>query len=1048
MFNEDMSPDELLAELKKFRRRLAPYEHQPMTEHRPATWGQALDDTEGAYRQALEIMNQGFAIFQMIFDGNGQAVDYNILEINSAYEKQTGLSREQIIGRRASKTPAVKKIWCERFGKVILSGQSIRFEDYNRSNRRWLDIYAYSLQRDNQLGVVFNDVTERKETDKALLQSKTRLQQFYESRLNGVISCTFDGLITNANEEFLKMSGYSREELRSGMINWIQMTPPEYLALDDHAIRLTEATGLQIPYEKEYITKDGSRLPILIVVIAVDQAQNEITAFVLDNSQRKQSERALQDAVEKYRLLFNSIDQGFGIIELIYDDEGKAVNFRYIETNPTMEQHFGLGNLQGKYFTELFPNENKEFVNNLAHVANTGEPKRYVHYSETLRRWYDVYAFRAGDQYNNTIAFLGMDITERRQLDEELRKRTQETEARLAEIENIYNSVPIGLCHLDEQLRYVRFNQHFAEMNGLLEEEHIGRTPSELVPNLGKNSAHAMKKIIESGEPLLNYEVCGITPAQTGVVRYWNENWLPMRDKQGKIAGMIITAEDISDRKHMQMELDKHMYELEEIVTERTAELYEINEKLRLSEERFRLALENSPTTVFNQDQDLRYTWIHNQHPAFTVEDVLGRTDEEIFPEDYVHLVEIKRRVMETGIGAREEVIKTIKGKITYNDLFVYPTFDSAGKVMGVTCVCTNITERKRMEEAMRQSEEKFAKAFHGIPIMMALTTLKEGRYIDANEAFCNWAGYTREEIIGRTNKELNLFVNLINMPDYIKVLIEKGKIEYLEDELYTRSGEIRSCFLWSQLIDIDGESCCITGIIDVTEQKHMELAISRLDRLNLIGEMAASIGHEIRNPMTTIRGFLQLLYKQDNYKKDQTYFELMIEELDRANDIVTEYLSLAKDKRVDLKLQHLDQIVNSLYPMIQADANYHGLSIKMELGAPPAPLIDEKEIRQLILNLARNGLEAMSAGGTLTIGTTVEGSDIILFVKDEGHGIDPDILPKLGTPFITNKSNGTGLGLAVCYSIAARHNARIDLDTDPSGTTFKIRFPMPGEGI
>lgn len=193
-----------------------------------------------------------------------------------------------------------------------------------------------------------------------------------------------------------------------------------------------------------------------------------------------------------------------------------------------------------------------------------------------------------------------------------------------------------------------------------------------------------------------------------------------------------------------------------------------------------------------------------------------------------------------------------------------------------------------------------------------------------------------------------------------------------------------------------------------------------------MIGEMAASIGHEIRNPMTAIRGFLQMLHSKDCYEEDRVFFELMIEELDRANDIISDYLGMAKDKRVNLQAQYLDEVVKSLYPMILADANYNEMDVVLDLGQPSMPLIDEKEIRQLLLNMARNGLEAMSPGGILTIGTTATETEIVLFIRDQGCGLNPELIDKLGTPFLTTKDKGTGLGLAVCYSIAARHNARI----------------------
>ncbi len=358
------------------------------------------------------------------------------------------------------------------------------------------------------------------------------------------------------------------------------------------------------------------------------------------------------------------------------------------------------------------------------------------------------------------------------------------------------------------------------------------------------------------------------------------------------------------------------------------------------------------------------------------------------------------------------------------------------------------VLDHKNTEQVLRQSEEKFSTAFHAIPIMMILATVEDGRFIDVNETFCAGTGYKREAIIGYTSLDINLFKDPQKRQDLRNELMQYGKLENFDLEVRYKTGEIRQGKIWSRLFYYNEKPCHITGYIDLTEQQRLEKEMGHLDRLNLVGEMAASIGHEIRNPMTAIRGFLQMLKDRENYKKDLTYFNIMIEELDRANEIISEYLNMAKDKNVDLQPKYLDLIVKSIYPMIQADANYQEKNVKLNLGKPPIPLVDESEIRQMILNLARNGLEAMSPGGILTIGTTFEGEEIVLFVKDEGCGIDPMLMEKLGTPFITTKEKGTGLGLAVCYSIAARHHAKIGIETGANGTTFSVHFPAASHFI
>jgi signal transduction histidine kinase len=205
---------------------------------------------------------------------------------------------------------------------------------------------------------------------------------------------------------------------------------------------------------------------------------------------------------------------------------------------------------------------------------------------------------------------------------------------------------------------------------------------------------------------------------------------------------------------------------------------------------------------------------------------------------------------------------------------------------------------------------------------------------------------------------------------------------------------------------------------------------------------MAASIGHEIRNPMTSVRGFLQMFSAQENSEEKKIYYDLMIEELDRANAIITEFLNLAKDKTADLRPQSLGLIIARIRPMIEAEALMRDKHVRIIAGNDIQLLLDENEIRQMVLNLVRNGLDAMSSGGTVTIIMEENEREVILCIADQGCGIDSDIIELIGTPFVSSKDNGVGLGMAVCYSIAARHGARIEFETGSEGTVFRIYFP------
>lgn len=234
---------------------------------------------------------------------------------------------------------------------------------------------------------------------------------------------------------------------------------------------------------------------------------------------------------------------------------------------------------------------------------------------------------------------------------------------------------------------------------------------------------------------------------------------------------------------------------------------------------------------------------------------------------------------------------------------------------------------------------------------------------------------------------------------------------------------------------------CCMFK--NITEKRKFETELTRLSKLDLIGQMAAGISHEIRNPMTTVRGFLQLLKKEDELQKHHHYFDLMIDELDRANSIITEFLSMGNTRTSDLQMLDLNAIIKDITPLISIDANNQNKFIQVYTSDNiPKLLLNRNEIRQLIINLYRNGLEAMEYGKNLSIRTYNEGNEyVVLAVEDQGKGIKPEVLDKLGTPFFTTKDNGTGLGLGVCYGIAARHNAKIEIKTGPKGTTFFVKF-------
>ncbi|KGK87801.1 histidine kinase [Desulfosporosinus sp. HMP52] len=342
------------------------------------------------------------------------------------------------------------------------------------------------------------------------------------------------------------------------------------------------------------------------------------------------------------------------------------------------------------------------------------------------------------------------------------------------------------------------------------------------------------------------------------------------------------------------------------------------------------------------------------------------------------------------------------------------------------------IFKRNKIAEELRKTSLRLNNILESITDVF-FTLDHHWKFIFVNEEAEKYWLKGRDELIGNNIWDLFPEALLEYYPLFRKAKSKKEAIHFEIKGLYSETPYEAHVYPSEEGLSIYYHN--------IMERRMFEKEMARLDRLNLVGQMAAGIGHEVRNPLTTIRGFLQLMEGKDEFAKSKSYIKLMIEELDRANSIISEFLSLAKNKTVDLRPLNLNTLIENLFPLLQADAMVSDKNIKTELEDIEVLSLDEKEIRQLILNLVRNGMEAMRRNGTLTLQTFMDGDRVVLAVQDEGCGIKAQDIEKLGTPFFTTKESGTGLGLATCYSISARHNAQIDIETGNSGTTFYVKF-------
>lgn len=360
--------------------------------------------------------------------------------------------------------------------------------------------------------------------------------------------------------------------------------------------------------------------------------------------------------------------------------------------------------------------------------------------------------------------------------------------------------------------------------------------------------------------------------------------------------------------------------------------------------------------------------------------------------------------------------------------------------------------DRLQIKEHLRGVSEKFERESEKLQqitnvVPLNIMTLDDYGYVaDLNECMlnlirCHFPQITREAIVGRPASHLISY----QMDDTMRRLSEAANNKQRYSEKITYDSRVYHVFSAPLQHGIGGGAGGRVLIVqDLTDEERLRSELDNVERLTLVGQMAAGITHEIRNPMAVVRGFLQLMREKSPGELD-SYYQIVMEELDRANGIINDFLSLAQSRISDKETVQLHLIIEELAPLLWADANLRGQSVELRL-CPSLPLLqlNKREMKQLILNLARNGMEAMEAKGVLILETRISAERVELIIRDTGSGIPQSQLDKLFVPFFTTKSQGTGLGLPLCLSIAERHNGTITVDSqEGAGTAFTVALPF-----
>jgi two-component system, sporulation sensor kinase E len=324
-----------------------------------------------------------------------------------------------------------------------------------------------------------------------------------------------------------------------------------------------------------------------------------------------------------------------------------------------------------------------------------------------------------------------------------------------------------------------------------------------------------------------------------------------------------------------------------------------------------------------------------------------------------------------------------------------------------------------------------------------------EFRLIDISDMACQVLGFVREEVVNKSMDEV--FDGVPIDHQLVQRTILHGHTVRNHAFSWT-SNEVRYELLMDSNLLKDQDGMIVGGYVifkDVSNLRSLEEQVQRSDRLSMIGQIAAGTAHEIRNPLTSIKGFLQVLkktFKTNGMDKEFSYTEIMLTEIDRINQLVSEFLLLSKPKNVIFELMDISRVFREILPIIHNEAILHGVVVEyITEGTLPNVLGDRELFKQVCLNISKNGIEAMTDGGILTIVERVDFEErkVNIDIHDSGPGIPSYLLDKIFDPFFTTKENGTGLGLSVCQRIVLDLGGTIRVSSKGFGTTFTISIPF-----
>jgi PAS domain S-box-containing protein len=615
------------------------------------------------------------------------------------------------------------------------------------------------------------------------------------------------------------------------------------------------------------------------------------------------------------------------------------------------------------------------------------------------------------------------------------------------ELRLIYDTAPIGLAFLSPDCRYLQINQRLTEICGISVADHLGRSVRETVPQVADQVEKIVQLILSKGEAITGIEVNGQRPDGSNAQRFWLTSWHPLRGPEGAIVGINVVAEEITERKRAEA-------------------------ALAMSEARFRELADNVSQFAWTADQSGWIYWYNKRwhdYTGTTLEEMQGWGWQKVHHPDHVdRVVQRIRQCFESGTSWEDTFpLRGRDGSYRWFLSRALPIRNEAAEVIRWFGTNTDVSEQIVAEKALRdlnetleqrvETEARERARIWNVSQDLLVVADAEGRFLSVNPAWAATLGWSEAELLGNTTEWI------LHPDDRKKTRAEHARLAEGRRTLRfeNRLRHKRGNFCWLSWTAVPDRGLIYAVARDITELKEAEAALqrsqrelARASRQITMGAMTASIAHEINQPLSAIvlngNAALRFLSRPEpDLEAVRAALIPIVEDGHRAGQVIASVRAMFGKDAGDRTELDLNGLLRQVLAIAHGELESHLVSLQIDLADRlPQILGDRVPLQQVFLNLIMNAVEAMATVSNrprvLSASSESDGTQHVLIkLQDSGAGIDPNDMGRIFEAFFTTKSNGMGMGLAICRSIVEAHGGRLWASAAiPHGSIFHVVLP------